>query len=166
MQLLMVYLWAMAWPASLAGSIPGQSPASSFFAPKTAFLESKPQLSSGFCTFLGSPWTCLGNSKPDPPKKGCEVKFGRRGKLRCHRIDEFSKQNCPPAPSQDPRRPPRTLPGGFGNPLYFFKFFWFPPPGVRRNLLAVPRSRFAGAGDGSQCLTVSYRYTRCIETGM
>ena len=61
---------------------------------KTTFLESKRQLSSVFWTFLGSPWTCLGNSKLDPPKKGCEVDFGRRGKLTCHRIDELFKPNC------------------------------------------------------------------------
>ena len=83
------------------------------YAEKTTFLESKPQLSSVFCTFLGSPWTCPGNSKVDPPKKGCEVNFGRRGKLTCHRIDELFKPNCLPGASQSPRRPPRRPPGRF-----------------------------------------------------
>ena len=76
--------------------------------------------------FLGNSWDflrnswifleILGNSKMDPPKSGCEVDFGRRGKLTCHRIDELFKPNCPPGTPQDPRRPPRTppgLPGGF-----------------------------------------------------
>ena len=55
----------------------------------------------------------LGNSKMDPPKSGCEVDFGRRGKLTCHRIDELFKPNCPPGPSQDPRRTPQNPPGRF-----------------------------------------------------
>ena len=87
-----------------------------FLPKKRPFLESKPQLSSVFCTFLGSPWTCNGNSKPDPPKIGCEVKFGRRGKLTCHRIDEFSKQNWPPETQTGPPDPPRP-PGDPQTPL-------------------------------------------------
>ena len=108
-------VWVNLGHPSSAGCTSGYPffPDGPIYAGKTTFLESKRQLSSVFLTFLGFPWTCLGNSKLDPPKKGCEVDFGRRGKLTCHRIDELFKPNCRTRPSQDPRRPPQTLPGGF-----------------------------------------------------
>ena len=71
------------------------------------------------------PWKFLIRSWHGPPKSGCEVDFGRRGKLTCHRIDELFKPNCPPGGSQDPRRPPRPprpLPGGFGKSCIFLFF--------------------------------------------
>ena len=83
-------------PKGSVARIVHEIPDGPIYAGKTTFLESKRQLSSVFWTFLGFPWTCLGNSKLDPPKNGCEVDFGRRGKLTCHRIDELFKPNWPP----------------------------------------------------------------------
>ena len=104
----------LGWVAGHLLEIVHKIPDGPIYVGKTTFLESKPQLSPVFCTFLGSPWICLGISKMDPPKKGCEVNFGRRGKLTCHRIDELFKPNWVPRPTQTPRRPPRSLPRSFG----------------------------------------------------
>ena len=84
-----------------------------FMPQKTTFLESKPQLSSVFCTFLGFLRTCPGNSKLDPPKKGCEVKFGRRGKLTMSSNRRASQAQLgfqnPKVAQETPRRPPQEV---------------------------------------------------------
>ena len=103
------------------------------YAGKTRILGSKTRFPLEFLDFLSISWICLGickisleilgNSKVDPPKKGCEVDFGRRGKLRCHRIDEFFKQNWVPRPSQAPQEAPQEASQeGLKNIVYFLFF--------------------------------------------
>ena len=65
----------------------------------------------------------------------------------------FSSPTGFPDPQEEPGDPPGGLPGGFGKICIFFFFkkqVW--DARVDPNLLAVTRSRFAGAGDGSRRL--------------
>ena len=57
--------------------------------------------------FFGLLWML---DEPDLLKTGCEVEFGRRGKLTCHRTDELFKPNCRTRAPQSPRRPPGDPP--------------------------------------------------------
>ena len=62
----------------------------------------------------------------------------------------LSSQTDPPRTPGRPSRPPQTPPGGFGK-IVSKKMYC----DILCNLLAVTRSRFAGAGDGSPRLNVS-----------
>ena len=81
------------------------------YAGKTMIFDWKPGFpwkflgfSSNFSDFLGHALEIL---RWTLQKTGCEVDFGRRGKLTCHRIDELFKQNWPPETQNYPRRPSR-----------------------------------------------------------
>ena len=90
----------------------------------------------------------------DPGQNGSEVDFGRRGNTPCKRIDELFKPNwVPRTPKQTPQTPQEASQEVLEKLVFFSKKKWADARDC--NLLAVSRSRFAGAGDGSQCLIVS-----------
>ena len=99
-----------AWLTDLGGSILGHLPDGPIYAQKTAFLESRRQLSSVFLDFFH-----FGRShvKPELVKTGSGPQSGRRGNTPCHRIDRLFKPNWPPDSPPDQTRPPRPDPQEF-----------------------------------------------------
>ena len=98
--------------------------AGQFMLEKRTFSTENHDFLGNFCDFLENSLIFLGflgHAWTRPEKNWPEPKFGRRGKLTCHRIDELLKPNWVPRPTQSPRRPPPDPPGGFGKLVFFFK---------------------------------------------
>ena len=150
LQLGWVYLRAIL-PANLGGWTSDHLWNRPFLHKKTPFLESKRALSSVFWAFFD-----LGTSlaEPDLLKTGPKLNLVAGGSLE---VIESTSFPSPTGPQEVPRTPgdlPAGLPRSFGNTCIFFNFWWR-HLWVTCNLLALSRSRFAGAGEGSQCLMVS-----------
>ena len=76
-----------------------------------------------FFKIIGSPWDFLAMAWTRPVQNWAEAQFGRRGKLRCHRIDELLKPNWPPRTLPEPQETPQTPQGGFNKISNFLKIF-------------------------------------------
>ena len=129
----------------------GVPPGIVHFCPKNGIFGVETSIILGFWAFFD-----LGTSlaEPDLLKTGPKLNLVAGGSLE---VIESTSFPSPTGPQEVPRTPgdlPAGLPRSFGNTCIFFNFWWR-HLWVTCNLLALSRSRFAGAGEGSQCLMVS-----------
>ena len=131
----------------------GSSPKSSHFSLMGQFMQEKRPFSTESEHFLRFFGLFLTSDEPGLRRTGLNLDLGEGVSLHVIESTSFSSPTGLPELPRAPGDLPGGLPRSFGKLCFFLKFFAMRGR-LADNLLAVPRGRFAGAGDGSLPLTV------------